>query len=148
MAATLIAQAKGIAVSHVTVIDDSSEFLQLMDEIIGGLGHTMTLLEAVKTSFEEVIATEPDLLVVDLRLENTPQEVSGWELVILARAHRDLTRIPIILCTADLFELQKRTKELEQIAGVHILAKPFELDDMTEMVTRLLPQQPQLAVVE
>jgi CheY-like chemotaxis protein len=141
VAATLIAQAEGNAMARVTVIDDSVEFLSLMEEILVGLGHSMVGLEAVKTSFEEVVATRPELMVVDLRLENTPEQVSGWELVILARAHRELLRVPIILCTADLFELKKRTRELEQIAGVHVLTKPFELDNMTQMITRLLSQE-------
>ena len=46
--------------------------------------------------------------MVDLRLEDKRQEVSGWELVILAKSHRQLLGVPIILCTADLWEIKKR----------------------------------------
>ena len=124
--------------ARVTVINDSSEFIDLMRELVTSLGHQMTGLEAVHTSIEEVVRTRPDLLLVDLRLENTPQEVSGWELVILAKAHHDLLNVPVILCTADVWELKKRTRDLEQIADVHVRTKPFQIDDMSELVQHLL----------
>ncbi|TMB82647.1 MAG: response regulator [Chloroflexi bacterium] len=124
--------------ARITVINDSSEFLDLMRELVTSLGHQMAGLEAVHTSIEEVVRTKPDLLLVDLRLENTPQEVSGWELVILAKAHHDLLNVPVILCTADVWELKKRTRDLEQIADVHVRTKPFQIDDMSELIERLL----------
>ena len=127
--------------ARVTVINDSSEFIDLMRELVTSLGHQMTGLEAVHTSIEEVVRTKPDLLLVDLRLENTPQEVSGWELVILAKAHHDLLSVPVILCTADVWELKKRAKDLEQIADVHVRTKPFQIDDMSELIERLLKER-------
>jgi DNA-binding NtrC family response regulator len=124
--------------ARVTVINDSSQFLDLMRALLAELGHEMVGLEAVKTSIEEIVASRPALLVVDLRLEDKRQEVSGWELVILARSHRQLLGVPIILCTADLWELKMRADDLEAIADVHVRTMPFSLDDMSGLVTRLL----------
>ena|SRR2546423_5279711 len=124
--------------AHVTVINDSSDFLGLMHEVVDSLGHTMTGLEAIHTSIEEVVATNPDLLMIDLRLENRPQEVSGWELLVLARSHRQLVDVPVILASADLWELNKRAEDLERIAGVHVRAKPFDLDEICDLMQRLI----------
>lgn len=124
--------------ARITVIDDSPDFLQLMDEIASSLGHQMIGLEAIHTSIEEVVETNPDLLMVDLRLENTAEEVSGWELLVLARSHRQLLDVPVILASADLFELKRRAQDLEQIAGVHVRTKPFDLEDMCDLIQRLL----------
>jgi CheY-like chemotaxis protein len=124
--------------ARVTVINDSTEFLDLMRDLLTDLGHEMTGYEAVETSIEEVVASDPQLLIVDLRLQNRPQEISGWELIILARSHRRLTKVPVILCTADVWELKKRAKDLEQIAGVHVLTKPFDMEEMCTLVQRLL----------
>ena len=44
----------------------------------------------------------------------------------------------IILCSADLWELHKRARDLERIAGVHVRTKPFDLDDMSELIEGLL----------
>ena len=124
--------------ARVTVIDDSPDFLGLMREVITELGHQMTGMEAIGTNIEDVVRSRPDLLIVDLRLENTPQEVSGWELIVLARAHRDLLGVPVILCTGDVWELKQRAQDLEQIAGVYVRTKPFDMDEMCDLVQRLL----------
>jgi DNA-binding response OmpR family regulator len=136
-------------VARVTVVNDSSEFLDLMRALLAEDRHHMTGFEAVGTHVEDIVASDPELLVVDLRLEDTPQSVSGWELVILARAHRDLLDVPVILCSADVFELRKRATELEQLANVHVLTKPFDIDEMLGLIRRLLeqPKPPKLQVV-
>jgi CheY-like chemotaxis protein len=126
--------------ARVTVIDDSEEFLTLMNDILATLGHEMTGFRAVEASIEEVVDSHPKLLVVDLRLEERPQEISGWELIILARSHRQLMNVPIILCTADVWELKKRARDLEQIAGVHVRTKPFELDEISDLIQRLMDE--------
>jgi DNA-binding NtrC family response regulator len=124
--------------ARVTVINDSPDFLALMREAITELGHQMIGMEAIGTNIEDVVRSRPDLLMVDLRLENKPQEVSGWEMIILARAHRDLLDVPVILATADVWEIKQRAKDLEQIAGVHVRTKPFDMDEMCELIERLL----------
>jgi CheY-like chemotaxis protein len=128
--------------ARVTVINDSTEFLRLMRDLLASLGHQMTGFQAVDIAFNQVVASDPELLVVDLRLEDKRQEVSGWELIILAKAHPDLLNVPIILCTADLWELEKRSKDLEQIADVHVRTKPFDVDEMCSLIQRLLDEAP------
>jgi CheY-like chemotaxis protein len=135
--------------ARVTVVDDSSEFIDLMRALLAEDRHHMTGFEAVGATVEDIVASDPELLVVDLRLEDTPQSVSGWELIILARAHRDLLDVPVILCSADVFELKKRAADLEQLANVHVLTKPFQVDEMLGLVRQLVaqPEPPKLQVV-
>jgi CheY-like chemotaxis protein len=130
----LIAAREGAQMARVTVINDSSEFIELMRDLLTGLGHEITPFMAVEASIEEVVESKPQLLIVDLRLQDKPQEISGWELIVLARSHRYLTDVPIILCTADVWELNKRSKDLEEIAGVHVRTKPFDVDDMCDLI--------------
>lgn len=128
--------------ARVTVINHSSEFLELMRDLLALIGHEMTGFEAVAASIEEIVDSRPDLIVVDLRLHDTPQMMSGWELLVLARSHRQLLGTPVILCSADVRELEKRARDLEQIANVHVKSKPFALDDMAELITELLDDRP------
>jgi CheY-like chemotaxis protein len=128
------------AVARVSVIDDSEEFLDLMCDLLDSLGHQMTGFRAVEASIESVVDSQPELLIVDLRLEDRPQEISGWELVVLARSHRRLVDVPLILCTGDVWQLNKRAADLEQIAGVHVRTKPFDVNEMCELIERLLGQ--------
>ena len=126
--------------ARVTVINDSPEFLDLMRDLLASLGHEMIGFEAVTSSIEQIVDSRPDLLIVDLRLTDTPQVMSGWELLVLARSHPHLVSVPVILCSADTWELSKRAANLEQIAGVHVRTKPFEMDDMCDLINRLLDE--------
>jgi len=126
--------------ARVTVINDSSDFLDLMRDLLATMGHEMTGFEAVTASIEQVVDSEPDLLIVDLVLQDTPQVMSGWELLVLARSHRQLLSTPVILCSGDLRELDKRAADLEQIANVHVLTKPFNVDEMCDLIARLLEE--------
>jgi CheY-like chemotaxis protein len=125
---------------RVTVINDSTEFLDLMREVLLEAGHRMTGFQAIATSLQDVLDSQPQLLIIDLRLEDQRQEMSGWELIILSRAHKQLMNIPIILCTADVWELEKRAGDLERVADVHIRTKPFNVEEMIELVQRLMAE--------
>jgi len=133
--------------ARVTVVNDSSDFLDLMRELLADLGHEMTGFVAVTASIEEIVDSRPALLIVDLRLQDTPQMISGWELLVLARSHRQLLGVPVILCSADVWELNKRAEDLEQIADVHVRTKPFEVGEMSDLITRLLEETPDLHAV-
>lgn len=126
--------------ARVTVVDDSSDFLDLMRDLLDMLGHEMAGFEAVTASIEHLAHSRPDLMIVDLVLQDTPQVMSGWELLVLARSHRRLLSVPVILCTGDVWELEKRAKDLEQIANVHVRTKPFAVDDMCDLITQLLSE--------
>ncbi|HEX7172588.1 MAG TPA: response regulator [Candidatus Limnocylindria bacterium] len=136
--------------ARVSVIDDSPEFLLLMSDLLASLGHQMTGFEAVGASIESIVASDPQLLIVDLRLRDGAEKISGWELVVLARSHRELLSTPVILCSADVWELKQRTRDLEQITGVHVRTKPFDVDEMCDLVQHLVAdgQRPTLEAPE
>jgi DNA-binding NtrC family response regulator len=127
--------------ARISVIDDSAEFLQLMHELLAGLGHQPTGFQTVEASIESVVASDPELLIVDLRLRDGPQSISGWELVVLARSHRHLLATPVILCSADAWALRERARDLEQLDGVHVRPKPFALDEMSDLIERALAER-------
>jgi CheY-like chemotaxis protein len=136
----IAAPRRRLPMARVSVINDSSEFLELMQDLLDSLGHQMTGFMAVEASIESVVDSKPELLIVDLRLQDKPQEISGWELIVLARSHRRLVDVPLILCTADVWELKKRARDLEQVAGVHVRTKPFDVNEMCDLIQRLLGQ--------
>jgi CheY-like chemotaxis protein len=140
----LIDAGEAAPVARVTVVNDSPDFIDMMGELLKSLGHEMVGLRAVGTSITDLTDSKPKLLIVDLRLDNQPQEISGWELLVLARSHRHLNDVPVILCTADVWELKKRAADLEQIAGVHVRTKPFDVDEMCALIQRLV-NEPRVA---
>ena len=120
---------------RISVVNDNPEFLDLMSAILDeDAGYDVTLFDGEDTSIDEIAASEPDLVIVDLVLGGA----SGWEIVALSRADERLAGRPILVCSADVTSLREKAEELERIGGVHILEKPFTLDQITEIVARLV----------
>ena len=120
---------------RISVINDNADFLELMSAILDeDAGYDVTVFSGESTSIDQIAAADPQLIIVDLLLGGA----SGWEIVTLARAHDHLARVPIVICSADVIALRDRATELEQVGNVHVLAKPFSIDEVTGLAERLI----------
>jgi CheY-like chemotaxis protein len=120
---------------RITVVNDNPEFLELMSAILDeDAGYDVSLFNGQEVGIDELAASDPDLVVVDLLLGGA----SGWEIVTLARADERLAPVPIIVCSADVSALRERAGDLERIGSVHVLAKPFSIDEITGLVEDLI----------
>ena len=120
---------------RISVVNDNAEFLELMSAILDeDAGYDVSLFNGQQTAMRELVASSPDLIIVDLLLGGA----SGWEIVTLARADERLADVPIIVCSADVTALRDRAVDLERISNVHVLAKPFAIEQMTELVESLI----------
>ncbi|MGI8929745.1 MAG: response regulator [Candidatus Limnocylindria bacterium] len=122
---------------RISVLNDNADFLELMSAILDeDAGYKVSLFAGEDTSIDQLAASKPDLVIVDLLLGGA----SGWEIVTLSRADARLSDIPIIVCSADVNGLRSRAAELERIGRVHLLAKPFGIEEMTSLVQDLIGQ--------
>jgi CheY-like chemotaxis protein len=125
---------------RITVVNDTPEFLELMDEILGReAGFDVSPLHGEQVTIDEIANTQPDLLLVDLRLGGG--NPTGWDIVLMARVDDRLREVPLIVCSADLQQLRQREEEMSAMADVHVLPKPFNLDVLEELVGRLLGRE-------
>ncbi|MGH2444644.1 MAG: response regulator [Candidatus Limnocylindria bacterium] len=120
---------------RISVINDNPDFLELMSAILDeDAGYEVSLFEGDTMPIDDLAASDPDLVIVDLIVGGA----SGWEVVTLARADERLSQTPIVICSGDLTSIRDRAAELEQIGNVHVLAKPFGIDQVTGLVERLI----------
>ena len=120
---------------RISVVNDNAEFLELMSAILDeDAGYDVSLFKGEVVEISELAASEPDLIIVDLLLGGA----SGWEIVTLARSDERLESVPIIVCSADVTALRDRESDLDRIGNVRVLAKPFAIDEITELVERLI----------
>jgi CheY-like chemotaxis protein len=120
---------------RISVVNDNPDFLELMSAILDeDAGYDVRLFDGQGTVIDELVDSEPDLVIVDLLLGGA----SGWEIVSLGRADERLADVPIIVCSADVAALRERADELERVGNVHVLAKPFSIDQITELVEQLI----------
>jgi DNA-binding response OmpR family regulator len=120
---------------RISVVNDNPEFLELMADILDGDGgYEVTTFEDPTTTVDDLAASDPELVIVDLLLGGA----SGWEIVALSRADERLSGLPIIVCSADVAALRERAEDFERIGDIHVLAKPFGIDELMQLVERLL----------
>jgi DNA-binding response OmpR family regulator len=120
---------------RICVINDNPEFLELMADILDeDAGYQVTTFSGATTTVDEIAECQPDLIVVDLVLGGA----SGWEIVVLCRADTRLSDVPIIVCSADVTSLRDRQEEFERIGDIHVLAKPFGIQSLTQLVEDLV----------
>ncbi|HUF07156.1 MAG TPA: response regulator [Candidatus Binatia bacterium] len=120
---------------RISVLNDNPEFLELMAAILDeDAGYEVTLFAEAATTVDELAASTPDLVIVDLLLGGA----SGWDTIVLSRADERLADVPIVVCSADVSALRDREADLERIGNIHVLPKPFGIDELTELVERII----------
>jgi CheY-like chemotaxis protein len=123
---------------RVTVVNDNPDFLELMRELLAADRYTVTLVNGDKlSSIDPIVASRPELLFVDLRLSS--EGLKGWAILTEAAASGALADVPIVICTAAVYEVRQKADEIARLPNVEVLTKPFDLTDLEALLGRLLP---------
>jgi CheY-like chemotaxis protein len=114
---------------RVTVVNDNPEFLDLMQDLLQDASYPATLINGDRDNAMELIeASEPDILIIDLRLGT--HDVKGLDIVREVRRRPRFDSVPILVCTADRWALDGLGDELKAMQAVGILTKPFSIDEL------------------
>lgn len=118
----------------IAVVNDDPTFIELVRELLEDEGYATTAYREGPAAVAFLQATTPDLLVLDIRLE---QPEGGWALLEALRADPRTRRLPVIVCSADLPFLRRRAAELEAY-GCAVLEKPFQITRLYTLVAMML----------
>ncbi|MGH2401259.1 MAG: response regulator [Candidatus Limnocylindria bacterium] len=125
--------------ARVTVVNDTPDFLDLVHDILEGEQYETTAIDGDRDdAFELVRSSRPDLLMIDLRLGGVG--LSGWEIAQRVRAEADFAGLPVIVCSADLQAMSELQEDLADTRHVATLTKPFEIQELTDTIDRLLSE--------
>jgi CheY-like chemotaxis protein len=125
-------QAKG----RIAVIDDDTVFVDLMHDLLAnGEGYDVISTPHWLQSFEFVREVQPDLVILDLMLG---RDQMGWTVLQLLREDPATARIPVILCSAAAPALKQPLPSPDGQAAVEAVAKPFDVDHLLGVISRLL----------
>jgi PAS domain S-box-containing protein len=133
-----VTSTRASASHRITVVDDQHDVAELLDELLTEFGHEVRRLICEEPRVDDIAATDPDLVILDLHLAGGRMEASGWDLLRLMRADARLMSTPVLLCTADRQALRERRDEFLDDPLVAELPKPFRIDDAESIVRRLL----------
>jgi two-component system, chemotaxis family, chemotaxis protein CheY len=114
----------------VLVVDDDPDILEALSEILEAEGFEIRRARNGKEALEKLEPTPPHLILLDLMMP----VMDGWEFAQRMRQRPEAAHVPLIVLSADRNVGSKAT----DIGAVGHLAKPFELNDLLDMVRRSL----------
>ena len=127
--------------THIVVVNDSPEFLELMADILHDARYPVTVIDGDRDNAVDLIcAAVPAALIIDLRLGN--DELHGWDVIQAVRRDPDLNELPTLICTGDTRALGKLEETVAGMRRVATITKPFDIDDLLSKLAELLERQP------
>jgi CheY-like chemotaxis protein len=116
--------------ARILLIDDEPAVRDVLADVLAAQGHTVSALPDGRAGLARLRDEPFDLVVTDLGMP----ELSGWEVVRLARLERG--GIPVVLVTGWADHIDQEEARAHGVNGV--LTKPFEVDAVREVVARAL----------
>ena len=114
----------------VLVVDDDPDILEALSEILEAEGFEIRRARNGKEALERLEPDPPNLILLDLMMP----VMDGWEFAQRMRQKPTVAGIPLIVLSAD----RNVGSKAADIGAVGHLAKPFELNDLLDMVRRSL----------
>ena len=111
------------------VVDDEPAMLRLISILLEDMGCQTMLAPNAEAALEILGETAPDLMIADVRLPG----VDGVELTRAVKANENFSSMPVLLMSA--------YGEPRGHSGDDFLAKPFDIDTLTDFVAPYIEQQ-------
>ena len=125
--------------ARVTVVNDNPEFLALVRDILEDDRYETTTIDGDRPdALDEVRASHPDLLMIDLRMGS--EGLHGWDIAQQVRADPAFTGLPVLICSADLLALKSLAEDMDDTRHIQTLTKPFSIDDLTGVIDEMLAE--------
>lgn len=124
--------------THVLVMNDALDLLDLFKEILEEEGFRVTTRALPVTDIDEVVQLQPDLIILDYLFGSEPL---GMTMLEQLQLDPRTAPVPVIVASAALQLVREVAPELER-RGVAVLYKPFQLQELLETIQRALSTTP------
>jgi DNA-binding response OmpR family regulator len=122
-------------VTLIAVVDHDQSLLDLMRDVLGERKWNALALRDSTAAYEAILLTNPDAVVLDVRLGSGR---SGWDILEQLREEPATSAIPVIIWTGDVKGLEGK-REWLHAQRIPVLPKPFELEDLFRCLDEMLP---------
>src|SRR5688500_17770691 len=130
---------------RILVVNDTQEILELFHEILHVEGgYDVELCSVAPSIVDAVREVNPDLVISD---HVFGEEKIGWQFIQRLKLHRATADIPIIVCSGAIKELKEMEGYLVS-KNIGVLYKPFDVDDLLNLVQAKLENPDVAASVE
>jgi DNA-binding response OmpR family regulator len=123
---------------RIMIVNDYPEFLEMMAEVLGEEGFEVLTLPKHQGAFEQIKASQPDLVICDLILDAVG---AGLALVDMLTLDPQTTSVPVLVCSAATQYIREIAPSLDA-KGILWLEKPFTLEQLMAKVNACLISSP------
>ena len=117
---------------RILAVDDDKDILEVLQFILEDSGYEVDTLMDGRYLFEKIKAHTPDLILLDIMLGN----LDGRELCKDVKTTSETNNIPVILVSAS----HNVPSAANNIGAPNaFLAKPFDIDDLLDIIKLQLP---------
>ena len=120
--------------ARVLLVDDDPEILEATGQVLRERGYAVDEARDGETALSLARNARPDLMLVDLMMP----VMDGWTLIQRLREEKVAPGVPVVVFSADR-DAREKARHLDARAA---LRKPFELEELQDVVERLLPPKP------
>jgi DNA-binding response OmpR family regulator len=121
------------ATSAVLIVEDDQGCLDLIAEVVRDVGYEALICERIDEALK-IIETRPIRLVI---LDVMLPDGDGFKILEVIRFNPATASMPVLLCTAALFEVTAYRKPINDPL-TELVAKPFHIDHFIEVIERML----------
>ena len=114
--------------TRILFIDDDVLTLQLMSRIAGLLGYQALVSYSAQDGLRLAAQEKPSMIIVDMQMS----DMNGIEFVRRARQNPELTKLPLLICSAD--GNQQLEEKARREGATAYLTKPLGPDEMIRVV--------------
>lgn len=118
----------------ILVLNNDSAFLDLMKEVLGDEGLDVVLRKVWDDAYNTVKTTKPDLIILDVLLDNVGK---GFELIDLLTLDPATRSTPVVIASTSTKQLHERMDAFTTM-GIPVIGKPFDLDMLLGVIRRAL----------
>ena len=124
--------------TRATVIDPDNDVLDLYRELLSAFGYEVETYSDSLPGIEELVASRPDVVIVDVELDPHREQLTGLQVVHSARSSSALRDVPFILTTTATERIAAFLSDTMQRGGIHRLEKPFDLETFERVMRTAL----------
>jgi DNA-binding response OmpR family regulator len=119
---------------HIFAINGSPDFLNIVRDLFQEEDYNVTTTNFVPNSFDQIVAVQPDALIVDVAVGDR----AGWELLEQINAGAETTGIPVLVLSTSPHLLQRAQEQAERYGTHRYLDKPFDLDALLGSIREMI----------
>lgn len=119
---------------EIFIVEDEEDLINILGTVLKDEGYNVTKASSAEKALQLCQTIRPDLILSDIKMG----EMDGFDLLESIKGNNSLKNIPFVFLTS-LDDAKSRKKGL-QLGAAAYMTKPFDIDDLLEIILKLAPR--------